>query len=387
MRRVRTGVVFAALLALTLAGCDSGSCERSGLGCPPTGSEDDPVVAGVDLAALFAAPRGEEIEAVLAGWRSPPTPAVALREVAVLDLGGREIVRVVEGVRAGTGPVFVGAVRQPPREPGDARKRPLLLVLGDDPDADVGRLIADLAVREDLQDDVVMVFLAYRGGTLRVGGQSYASAAPADPYAADGEDAWALATGLRAIIGDPTVDVDRLAIVGHGRGGNVALLAAARARVRQQGVPSYILALSAPTSFFTPTARFSARQVLTGGPAGSLPAVAGVLEATAVAVRDGRQTTEQARLGLLRRSGAFFFAPPRLSAPPFLFAAVPTNGVVVPLEDARALDFLNGAPGRGLYLELDNVSHTTVQANAQVLSTGGVLLCDRLLNNEPAECR
>ena len=386
MWRVRFGgVLLAGLLAL--AGCDSGSCERSGLGCPPPDPGGDAVVAGVDLAALFAAPRGDEIEAVLSGWRTPPATATVLREIAVLDLGGRESVLVVEGSRPGTGAAFVGAVRQPPREAGDARARPLLLVLGDGPDADVDRLIADLAVRRDLQDDVVMVFLAYRGGTLRVAGRTYTSAAPADPYAADGEDAWALVTGLGGILSDPTIDVGRLAIVGHGRGGNVALLEAARARARGEGVPSYILLLATPSSFFTPTARFSARQVLTGRPAGSLPAVAGVLEATALAVRDGRQTLEQARLGLLRRSGAFFFRPPRLSAPPFLFAAAPTSGVVVPLEDARALDFLGGAPGRGLYLELDNVSHTTIQANNQVLSTGGVLLCDLLLDDAPSECR
>lgn len=373
-------------LAVGLGGCDSGSCERSGLGCPATEPGDGPVVAGVDLGALFAAPRGEEIEAVLAGWQSAPDSAAQLREVAVVELGGRETVRVVEGLRPGLGVAFVGAVRQPPREPGDARQRPLLLVLGDGPDADVDELIRDLAVREDLQDDVVMVFLAYRGGALRVGGRSFASAAPPDPYAADGEDAWAFVTGLGGIVDDPTIDFDRLAIVGHGRGGNVALLEAARARERGRGVPSYVLVLSAPSSFFTPTAQFSARQALEGRPVGSLPAVGGVLEATALAVRDGERSVAEARLGLLRRSGAFFFAPPRLRAPPFLFAAVPGSNVVVPQEDARVLDFLSGAPDRGLYLELEGGTHASVQSNGQVLSTGAAYLCDLLLDGAPAEC-
>ena len=377
--------MFAAL-AVAAGGCDSGSCERSGLGCPPTEPGGDPVVAGVDLGALFAVPRGEEIEAVLTEWRSAPDSAARLREVAVLDLGGRETVRVIEGSRPGLGVSFVGAVRQPPRDAGDARQRPLLLVLGDGPDADVDELIQSLAVHRSLQDDVVMVFMAYRGGTLRVAGRSYGTTAPADPYAADGEDAWALMTGLRGIVSDPTIDFGRFATVGHGRGGNVALLEAARARARGRGVPRYVLLLSTPSSFFTPTAQFSARQVLEGRPAGSLPAVDGVLDATAVAVRDGAQTLAQARLGLLRRSGAFFFAPPRFSAPPFLFAAVPLNDTVVPVEDGRALDFLGGAPDRGLYLELEGETHTSVQSNGQVLSSGAALLCSLLLDGAPAEC-
>ena len=126
--------------------------------------------------------------------------------------------------------------------------------------------------------------------------------------------------------------------------------------------------------------------MLEGRPAGSLPAIDGVLDATAVAVRDGAQTLAQARLGLLRRSGAFFFAPPRFSAPPFLFAAVPLNDTVVPVEDARALDFLGGAPDRGLYLELEGETHTSVQSNGQVLSSGAALLCSLLLDGAPAEC-
>lgn len=387
--RLLSGSRLGVLLALVVAAsaCDSGSsCERSGLGCPPTDPGADEVVTGVDLGALFAAPRPDEIEAVLAGWRTAPDSAALLREVAVLDLGGRETVRVIEGRRPGLGVAFVGAVRQPPRIAGDARQRPLLLVLGDEPDADVGQLIESLAVRRDLRDDVVMVFLAYRGGALRVAGRSFPTAAPADPYAADGEDAWALVTGLGSVVSDPSIDVGRFAIVGHGRGGNVALLEAARARERGRGLPRYVLSLAAPTSFFTPTSRFSARQVLTGQPAGPLPAIAGVLDATALAVRDGERTAEGARLELLRRSGAFFFAPPRLSTPPFLFAAAPISNVVVPLEDARALDYLNGQPDRGLYLELEGETHTSIQANDQVLSSGGVLLCRLLLESAPPEC-
>ena len=383
MTRLRAFVV--GLAALAVAGCDSGSCERSGLGCPTEPGERT-VVAGVDLDSLFARPTGAEIEAVLAEWRSGPDrdSATVLREVAFFDLGGRETVRVVEGVRAG-GPVFVGAVRQPPRAPGDVAQRPVLLVLGDDPDADVQALIRDLALPDRLKDEVAMVFLAYRGGALRVGGRSFRSPAPADPYRADGEDAWSLVTGLGQLGGDPALNPGRLAAIGHGRGGAVALLQAARAKARGRGVPSYVMSLAAPTSFFTPLSRRSTRAFLEGGRVGSLPGVEGVARASAGRVRDGDATIQEARLALLRRSPAFFFAPPRLPPPPFIFAAYGENDIVVPIEDARALDYLSSE--RGLYLEAEDANHDTIQRNAQVLSTGAVFLCNRLLNDAPGDCR
>ncbi len=370
-------------------GCDSGSCERSGLGCPVEPGERT-VVAGVDLDSLFARPTGAEIEAVLAEWRGSPVPdsAVALREEAILSLGNRETVRVVRGVRrVSQASVFVGAIRQPPRAAGDATRRPVLLVLGDDPDADVESLIRDLALPERLKDEVAMVFLAYRGGALRVGGQRFTASAPADPYRADGEDAWALVTGLSALGGDPALDPTRLAIVGHGRGGTVALLQAARAKARGRGVPSYVQSLAAPASFFTPNSRLATRLTLEGRPPGSLPAIAGVIRATAERVRDGAATVGQARLGLLRRSPAFFFVPPRLPPPPVVLAAYGTNDFVVPIEEGEALDFLTGQPERGLYVEIEGATHASIQRDPEVLGTGGVLLCRLLLDNAPTDCR
>lgn len=381
----RAGAVLA--LALALAACDSDACERSGLGCPVEPG-DRTVIAGVDIDSLFAPPTGTEIEAVLSDWRSGPArdSAVTLRLVERLDLGGRETVSVVEGVRGGQR-VFVGAVRQPPRAVGDARRRPLLLVLGNEPDTQIEALMQDVALRQDLKSEVVMVFLAYRGGTLRVAGRPFASPAPSDPYAADGEDAWALVTGISGVVSDPTIDASRLASIGHGRGGNVALLQAALAKARDRGVPRYVQSLSAPTSFFTSSTRTTAVRYLLGQALGEVPAVQGVLQATAGRVRDGRQSVAQARLGLLRRSASFFFAPPRLAPPPFIFAAYGDAAQIVPSEDARVLDFLSGRPDDGLYLELENEGFFSVQRNAQVIRVSGVFLCDLLLSSSLPECR
>lgn len=382
----RSAVAF--LLLAVLVGCDTTECESSGLDCPPVGPGGDTVVAGVNLDSLFAPPTGEEIAAVQAEWARPSDPdsATILREVTTLDLGGRETVRVVEGVSPEvSGPLFVAAVRQPPRVAGDARTRPLLLVLGDEPDADVSALLRNLAVRDDLKDEFVILFLAYRGGTLRVGGQSFSSAAAPSVYEGDAEDALALVTGLRALGGNVGIDLNRLAVVGHSRGGNVGLLMSARAKAQSRGVPQYVLSLAAPTSFFTQSVKETARGYLEVGSAGVIPGIRSVLDATAGRVRDGELTVREARLELLRRSAAPFFAPPRGSVPPFIFAAYAENDVFVPREDARALDFLTSQ--QGLYLELENVTHETIRSDGQVLSIGAAFLCRDVLSDTVAGCR
>ncbi len=373
-------------LVFTLAGCDS-QCERSGLGCGTTGGDDDPVVAGVHVDSLFAPPTGAEIAAVEAAWATPPDEPAALRLAATLDLGDRETVRVVEGVAPGAPvPLFVGAIRQPPREAGDARTRPLLLVLGDGPDADVSALIRDLAIREDLKDEVVMLFLAYRGGTLRVGDRSFSSAAPPSVYDGDAEDALTLVSGLDDVGDLVGVDPSRLAVVGHGRGGNVALLMAARAKARGQTVPQYVLSLAAPTSFFTPRVAALARDYLMGQSPDDLPGLQSVLDATAGRVQSGAATIREARIGLLRRSAAPFYGPGRRFVPPFVFAAYGVNDLLVPLEQARALDFLTGRPEQGLYIELEDATHTSIQSDGEVLSSGAVLLCSLLLSRTDPSC-
>ena len=379
-----------ALLTLALAGCDTTSCERSGLDCPGPGSSDVDVVAGVDLAALFARPTGAEIEGVLSEWRGGPTPEqqVAFRDVALYSLGNRESISVLAGAQADeSAAVVYAAVRQPPRPAGDVRTLPLVLVLGDTPGADVETMIRDLALPDGLKDEVVLVFLAYRGGTLRVQGETYSSGVPADPYAGDGEDAWALLAYLasRSPASAP-YDAQRLAIIGHGRGGSVALLEAARAKVRTRAVPRLVLSLAAPASFFTPTSRFAARQYLLGNSPGTLPAVESVMQATAGAVRSGEATLAEARVGLVRRSASWFFMPPRLPAPPYIVAAYGEADIVVPIEDGRALDFLTGQPDRGLYFELENTGHQSIQANDQVLSTTRAEVCARLFTTPPRAC-
>ncbi len=384
---LRAALPLLAFALVSLAGCDS-QCERSGLNCGAGVDADPPVVAGVNVDSLFAPPTGQEIAAVRAEWARAPDSSASLRLVATLDLGDRETVRVVEGVAPGVeGPLFVGAIRQPPREVGDARSRPLLLVLGDDTDASVPDLVRDLGIRETLKDEVVMVFLAYRGGTLHVGDQAYSSSAPADIYDGDADDALALITHLDDVGILAGVDRSRLAVVGHGRGGNVALLMAMRAKARERGVPQYVLSLAAPTSFFTPRVQSLARFYLEDRPSGIIPGLQAVFDATAGRVQSGELTIPEARLALLRRSAAPFYGPNRLFTPPFVFAAYAENDVAVPIEEARALDFLTGQPSQALYLELDDANHDTVQRDPDVISAGAHHLCTLVLSDSVSDCR
>lgn len=378
---------LAVALAVAVVGCDTSSCESSGLNCPPGPGQED-VVAGVSLSALFAPPRGAEVEAALAGWRAgvPPSRQAVLRDVAVVDLGERETVRVVEGVSE-TGVRFVGALRLPAREAGDARTRPVLLVLGPDADADVGATVRRLPVRDDLAGEFATLHLAYRGGTLRVGGQSFSSPGPPSTYNGDAEDAYALVAGLASLGGLAGVDRRRVAVAGEGRGGAVALLYAARAKARGRAVPAYVLSLAAPASLFTPSVETAARQFLTDRPVGDFPGIADALAATAGRVRDGEATVEQARLELLRRSAAPFFAPPRGAAPPFVFAVFGLTGSRITREDARALDFLTGQPENGLYLEIEDGTDASIGRDGQVLSTGASFLCALVLSDTVAGCR
>ena len=386
---LRLPAILLALALGGLAGCDS-QCESSGLNCGTDAEAGDPVVAGVNVDALFAPPRGEEILAVEAEWAQTANPdsAASLRLVATLDLGDRETVRVVEGVAPGvSGPLFVGAIRQPPREVGDARTRPLLLVLGDGPEVNVAEMVRDLGIRETLKDEFVMAFLAYRGGTLHVGGRTFSSAAPPSVYEGDAADALTLVTHLDAVGATVGVDPSRLAAVGHGRGGNVALLMAARAKARGRGIPQYVLALATPTSFFTTRVRSIARLYLQGRAPGTIPGIQAVLDATAGRVKSGELTAPEARLELLRRSSAPFYGPNRRFTPPFVFAAFGESDTDVPIEEARAIDFLTGQPSQGLYLELEDTNHDTIQRNGEVLSTGAGLLCELVLSPTVSDCR
>lgn len=353
--RLRLALAFVFVL---LAGCDSEvTCDSSGVNCPPGGDRE---VDGVDLVALFATPSPVEVDSIRALWREPRDAGLVLRTVATVDLGGRETVRVVAGFKAGRpDTVVVGAVRQPPREVGDTRTRPAFLFLGDGPDADVASLAAALPIDPALRSEFVSLFLAYRGGSLTVGGRTFHSTVSPGPYDADADDALAFLSGLRSLATPEPVDFGCLVAAGHGRGGTVTLLAIERAKERGDPLPTLAISLAAPTDFFLRRVQEAGRRYLLGGEAGSIPGLDGVLAQTVGRVRTGEATLQDARLDLLRRSPAYFVAPP-----PFIVGAHGGRDAIVPIEHGRALDGLVGTPD-AVFFALPEVDHETILSDPQ----------------------
>lgn len=356
---VRSRLALAAVLVL-VGGCDSGpGCVPSEPACFPE-EGGDRVVDGVDLLALFAPPRPGEVDAVRAAWGTPERADIVLRNVTTLDLGGRETVRVVAGFeRGGTDTVFVGAVRQPPRAAGDTRTRPSFLFLGDGPDADVASLATSLPIDPALHGEFVTLFMAYRGGALTVGGRTFRSDVPPDPYDADADDALAFLAGLRTLPTPEPVDLECVVEAGHGRGGTVTLLAIERAKERGEPLPPLVVSLAAPTDFFLRSVREAGRRYLLGRDAGSISGLDRVLAQTAGRVRSGEATLQDARLDLLRRSPAYFSAPP-----PFIVGAHGGRDAVVPVEHGLALDGLVGT-SEAVFFALPEADHETILRDPQ----------------------
>ncbi len=369
-----------ALAALFLvAGCGDTPVADCGPGTSVECPSSDEVVAGVNLTDLFATPTNAEVDAAHAHLASGEGGRT-FSSVAEIDRGGRETVTVLRGDAGGTEGSFFAAVRQPPRAPGDQRQRPLVLFLSDGEDVDLTGALRTFPLRQRLRDDAVIVLGVRRGGTLRVDGQTFESAAsgvaPFDP---------ALSADMLALVGYVRsrgeafgADPERVALIGHGPGGTAALLAGART-----GVDDYILSLAAPTSFFAASVRQAAREYLRGGVANPFPGLVSVLDSTAGQVRDGRATMAEARLALLTRSPADLLPPAQRSRPlAFVFAAHGEIDSVVPIDQMQALTPLV-READGLLLPLPDVTHETILQDAQVLSVGAAFVCERLFPDDP----
>ena len=354
-------------LPLALAACDSPStCDGPGCGGGPP---QDDIVAGVNLTRLFATATPAELAAVRAEWSSRDATRAGRYTVALVDtLTGEDgaPLHVYEGRDAASGAVlFHGVVRLPIRAPGDVRRRPLVLVL---PDGDEGTgpdLLEALPILPTEREEYAYAVLAYRGEPLRAGGQTFGSSAPPRPYDLDTDDAHAFVDAVR--VREPEVFPDRVAVIGFGRGGTVALLAVERAHPFDLAV-----SLGAPTSFFLSSVRFPSRQWLLGQGPIRLPAFPTVAAQVLGPLRDSAITYDQARLDLLRRSPAPFVTPP-----PFLILAHGVLDNVVPVEHGRAVRGILGT-GEGVYLEREEDDHTSISFSSEVVLLVSTELRERL---------
>ena len=362
-----------AMLVASSWGC--GETPPVGPECPGDPSCPDPgdngIVDGVNLNVLFSEPSVAEIQRARREISGRPQSVVAVETVTTLDLGDREIVRVVAGLDADGDTVFVGAIRVPPRVAGDQRARPLMLVLSEGPDVDMSQAVDVPPLRSDLKNEFVTVVMGYRGQRLSVAGRTFSSDLAAEPYDRDADDVVALVDHARANAGLDRSDATRLVATGWGRGGGVALLASTRGLNA-----NVVLALGAATDFFLPDIKADARRYLTNETLSRIPELESVLEVSAGAVRDETKTLSEARIELLKRSPAYLYM-----SPPYLFAAHGGRDGVVPVEHGRSIAAVLNLDG--VYLELEESAHGTIISESQVVSAVADVLCLRILSTEP----
>ena len=372
MQRAWT-LICVALAMLVASACDDSPVGPDCPGAPgcPIDPIDTGIVDGVNLNVLFVEPSLAEVQRVRRETSGRPPSVVSVETVTTLELANRETVRVVAGLDADGDTAFVGAIRVPPRNIGDQRARPLMMVLSEGPDVNVEQAVDVPPLRPGLEGEFVTVVMGYRGQRLSVAGRTFASDLAAEPYDRDADDALALAEHARANAGLDRSDNSRLVLLGWGRGGGVALLATARGLN-----PSMVVTLGAPTDFFLPTIKADARRYLLDEPLPRIPQLETVLSASAGAVRAGTRTLDEARIELLKRSPAYLYA-----SPPYLFAAHGGRDGVVPVEHGRALAEVPNLDG--VYLEIEESGHDTILTDGQVISTVSEILCQRILPTEP----
>ncbi len=294
------------LAVAVFAGCDTQSPTCPGAPeCPGPGPDVPDIVAGVDLAALFATPTAAERDSVSTRLaRTGGTDAARITSATgttlAADPNGTRYTLV--SLTNADGQLVTSAVARIPANDGGGGPLPVLFIL---PDGAGNASEADFLTgpsANGLDTRTVQIVVADRGATLTARGVSVVSSTPiarpsqvpADPYRADVLDLLALTQNLSAV---PRTNASKLAATGIGRGGAVALLAAERAPGRFKAV----VPLSAPTSLFEASFRLDVRSALSGGSAGRLPA-AETLVAPALAVSRGQISLAEARLRMLELS-------------------------------------------------------------------------------------
>lgn len=277
-----------ALLMLALCACSDAS------------GPDDRIVAGVNLAELFAAPTSAELAAVSTEWSTRDVSAENVEVVAGdtvgVGFGVQVIVRVlahtVDGVR------HYGAVAVPL---GATPTRLPLLVVGHGGDAgiDLDQALFLLGYGlSDAVDEFVLVVPAFRSEPLVFQGTTYQSGGDPSPWDRDVDDALALLNAAIAIT--PEADSNRIGALGLSRGGGVALLMA----IRDPRVDA-VVEFFGPTDFFGTFVQDVVEEALRGMPR-NLPGLAYLNTQFIQPLKRGELTIQHVRPELIRRSPVYF---------------------------------------------------------------------------------
>lgn len=310
---------------------------------PECGAEppsSDEIVGGVNLTALFATPTAAEIEALNAA--PGPTATTSSSTLVSVEPDASGARRYVLALDQANQRIATALVRVPGTA-ADVSPLPVIIVLTDGTD---GASEADLLSVGfgALQTRAVQVVLAYRGEALSLDGtQEFNSSLRPDPYRSDVSDVLALLGALPTV---PRADLQRVALVGVGRGGTVALLASSAVDA--------VVTLGAPTDLFAPSFRAEVRTRLQNQrPPNPYPAL-DALAAPVFALRDGEIGQSAARAGLLA------FSPARLRPDfPAVLALHAVGDRVVGDDQLSSLRLaLDSAPGTSQIAELvENATH------------------------------
>lgn len=349
---------LATLLAVT--GCSEAPVVADcvpGVETCQTPDPTDEVVAGVNLTALFAAATPAEADAASA--RRPTAPAagtVEAMDLADVADGARRVLLTLRN-----GPTTVAhAVARVPGPRSAVTALPVVVVLPDGTE-DVGPEAAR-AVVAGLADETVQVVVAYRGTALRLGDETAASDAEADPYRADVPDLLAVLAALGRV---PRAS-GPVALVGTGRGGTVALLTALAAPAVDA-----VVTFGAPTDLLAPSVRDDVRTLLRGEAVVTPAPAFDALAAPVLALRDGAIDRPEARARLLALSPAY--GAERL---PAVFALHAVGDDVVGDDHLTRLGAaLRTGDGTPRFTErVEGVTHATLPADPGVRSRTAAFL-------------
>ncbi|WP_412060521.1 alpha/beta hydrolase family protein [Rubrivirga sp. IMCC45206] len=261
---------------------------------------DDEVVGGVNLTQLFAPPTPAEVDAALGVGRPATDAFTALTPADPTPDGARQFVL---GLDDNGGRILTALVRVP-GVAGATSPLPVVVVL---PDGTDGASADDFLTAPGfgrLASDVIQVVVAYRGEALVVDRDSIRATREGRAFLDDIPD---VLTVLGALAPIPRADTSRVAFVGAGRGGTVALLAAAN------GVDG-VVSLGAVTDLFADSFVDVVRAELRGEAPSPTPAGFPQLRRPVIDVRNGLLSLAEARVTLLGLSPARLRPRERLPA-------------------------------------------------------------------------
>ncbi len=287
---VGTSVAIACALMLAIIGC----------GGSTTGSSDeDRIVAGVNLTELFKTPTQAERDEVLSDWSSRTHSAAGVNIVSqnAVSLGGNAATVRIVSHTVGNITHFGAIVTPDNAEPGSL---PLVVYLhGGDDGVDVNELLSVLPIAlADSQNAYAYLVPSFRSEELRYNGVTHTSTGDASPWDRDADDVLSLIDAAVSLV--PAIDSERIGLVGFSRGACVAMLTG----IRDKRI-DLVIEFFGPTDFYSAWTEDIFADALEGS-LRDLPGLSTLNVDIIQPLKSGTMTYADVRLEMLRRSPVYF---------------------------------------------------------------------------------